>query len=70
MVSVYLLARNWQRFKDSCINNTDCLLIVEMDIILISFQKRVFLRQQWPVKEAFILVNINSRTYLRVELPS
>lgn len=67
MVSVYLLARNWECFK-GCINDMDCLLTVEMDIILISLQKLIFLRQQWPVKAALILLNINSRTYLRVEL--
>lgn len=47
----------------------DCLLIVEMDIILICFYKRIFLRQQWPIKGALMLLNINSKTYLRVELP-
>lgn len=53
----------------NCVNNMGCLLIVEMDVILIYFYKHVFQRQQWPIKEALMLLTGNSRTYLRVELP-
>lgn len=69
VVLVYLRARNWKCFKGSCVNNVDCLLIVEMHIILIYFYKHVFQRQQWPIKGALMLLTGNSRTYLRVELP-
>lgn len=42
VVSAYLLARNWECFTDSCIDNMGCLLAVEMDIIYL--KKLIFLR--------------------------